>query len=68
MERIEGLVDEHIEIRAAFRHSYGGKQLDQEQRAFRTRLARGEVSEGGGMPDEIMLTFPGMPNYKGPVS
>lgn len=55
---------------AGFRvnHALGnGRELEREQQKYFSRLSRGE-REAGGMPDEIMLTFPGMPNYKGPVS
>ena len=70
MERIEGLEQEHRDIRTAFRTHYAthdGKKLMAEQSAFRTSLSRGDPVIDG-MPEEIMLTFPGMPNYKGPVS
>lgn len=47
----------------------GVKNLNSERSAVLSAITRPMRGEEVGMPDEIMLTFPGMPHYrKGPVS
>ena len=47
----------------------GVRNLNAERQAVMAEIGRKKGDTGGnGMPLEIMLTFPGMPNYKKPVS
>ena len=72
MERIEGLEQEHRDLMAGFRVHYADrnpKQLEAEQRRYFAKLNTAERRAQSGMPLDVMLRFPGMPNYrKGPVS
>lgn len=66
MERIEALELEHRDLMLAFKvqHSQGeGKALMRDQDAYFAKLGRAE-RDGSTMPRDIMLRFPGMPNYK----
>jgi hypothetical protein len=67
VERIEGLEQEHRDLTMAFRFKYDGRQLMDEQHAFRTRLLRGDEDGAAGMTPDQLLTFPGMPGYKKPL-
>ena len=69
VERIERLEQEHRDLTAAFRYKYDGRQLMDEQQAFRAKLARGDGAGSPGMSLDELASFPGMPGAtKKPVS
>lgn len=70
MDRIDALEQEHRDLMTGFRvnHAMGsGRELEKEQQKYFAKLRVTEKDQGG-MPRDVMLTFPGFPNYKGPVS
>jgi len=68
VERVEALERKSDGIAAGFRYHYGQhapKRLEDEQREFMTQL-RAASRDASSMPLDVMLRFPGFPNYRKP--